>query len=71
MTFCARASKEFSISSLMTEAGRSTTSPAAIRSATCGDSMLISDMEEVLSWKGDDKINQISVPFQGEKSAAV
>ena len=41
---------EFSTSSLITEAGRSTTSPAAIRSAMCGESMFISDMERILSW---------------------
>ena len=40
----APASMEFSMSSLMTEAGRSTTSPAAIISASCGDSILITDI---------------------------
>ncbi len=39
--FFAPASKEFSISSFITLAGRSTTSPAAIMSATCGESMFI------------------------------
>ena len=41
VTFFAPASTEFSSSSLTTEAGRSTTSPAAMRSATCGGSMFI------------------------------
>ena len=44
VTFFAPASKAFSHSSLMTEAGRSTTSPAAMRSATWGERMLISGM---------------------------
>ena len=44
VTIWAPASKEFSISSLITEAGLSTTSPAAIISATCGERMLISDI---------------------------
>ena len=37
VTLCAPASMAFSSSSLTTLAGRSTTSPAAMRSATCGD----------------------------------
>ena len=41
VTLCAPASKEFSISSFITEAGLSTTSPAAIISATCGDKTFI------------------------------
>lgn len=41
VTFRAPASTAFSSSSFTTEAGRSTTSPAAMRSATKGESMLI------------------------------
>ena len=46
--FLAPASKEFSTNSLMTEAGRSTTSPAAIMSATWGESILITGMALLL-----------------------
>ena len=42
--FLAPASMAFSISSFTAEAGRSTTSPAAIRSATWGESMFILGM---------------------------
>ena len=41
VTLDAPASKEFSISSFITDAGRSTTSPAAIISATSGGRMLM------------------------------
>ena len=41
VTFFAPASIAFSTSSLTAEAGRSTTSPAEIMSATCGDSIFI------------------------------
>ena len=43
--FLAPASKAFSMSSLMTEAGRSTTSPAAIMSATWGERILITAIQ--------------------------
>src|SRR5438270_8269176 len=51
----APASREFSSSSFRTEAGRSTTSPAAILLATCSESTWIRPMRKFhCSWREDD-----------------
>ena len=51
VTAPAPASMAFSTSSFTTEAGRSTTSPAAMRSATWGESCLISGMVSSFPWR--------------------
>ena len=59
--FRAPASKAFSISSLTTEAGRSTTSPAAIISATWGGSILMTGIEFV-SFRVCSEITALIIP---------